>query len=315
MAKDVAAKPVKKLSAVERVQAMYAKNERVQVAVSAGASKKAYTENDGVPLPAGHVFRELTGLPCLPYNKVVQFAGKPDTGKSTLGAVMALAAQGSGHKIIYWDTEEKFDAHRFEMLGGEADPITFIRTNDIRIGGQLVKDLIKALKEDEPECKILIVWDSVGGGVSRADAERNLADFKKSAQPGAAAKENGEVTRHIVSMMNTFRDSITMYMANQTYAKIGFMQSGDKAKGGDTIEFFSSLIVFFKRVKVLTRTENKQLKKYGIITEATVTKNHLSQGQSSVHKMRFQITAEGITKSDFEFKNEKSDDGEEEGDE
>jgi RecA/RadA recombinase len=297
-----------KLSALERVKAAYAKNDRASTALSAGAAKKAYTEVDGVPLPEGHPIRAITGLPCLPYNKVVQFAGKPDTGKSTLGSSILVPALLSNHKVIYWDTEEKFDAHRLEMLGGNADNIDFIRTNDIRIGGQLIKELIHAHKEDDPGCKILVVWDSVGGGVSRSDAERDLSDMKKSAQPGAAAKENGEVTRHIVSLMNVYRDSITMYMANQTYAKIGFMQKGDKAKGGDTIEFFSSLIVFMKRIKVLTGTENKQLVKKGIITEATVTKNHLSQGLTSVHKMRFEITASGVAVSTFAFKNEGSDD-------
>lgn len=301
----------KKLSAVERVQAMYAKNAKVQVAISSGASKKVYTEADGIPLSEDHPIRALTGLPCLPYNKVVQWAGKPDTGKSTFGAITLVPAQLSNHRIIYWDTEEKFDAHRCEMLGGNPGTIDFIRTNDIRIGGQIVKDLINAYKEDEPDCKILILWDSVGGGLSRSNAERNLADMKKSGQPGAEAKENGEVIRHIVSMMNVYRDSIAMYMANQTYSKIGFMQSGDKAKGGDGIEFFSSLIVFVKRIKVLTKTVNKQMVKYGIITEATVTKNHLSQGATSVHKMRFEVTAEGAKVSDFEFKSEK-DDGEDE---
>lgn len=305
------AKEEKTMSAVDRVKALYAKNPRMQVAISNGAPKASFTEADGIPLAEGHPFRELSGLPCLPFNKVVQFAGKPDTGKSTLGASVALEAQRSNAKIIYWDTEEKFDANRFEMLGGDPSTIDFIRTNDIRIGGQLVKELIKAHKEDDDNCKILIVWDSVGGGVSKSDAERDLSDLKKSAQPGAAAKENGEVTRHIVALMNVYRDSITMYMANQTYAKIGFMQSGDKAKGGETIEFFSSFIVFFKRVKVLTKTVGGQLRKYGIITEATVTKNHLSQSATSVHKMRFEITAEGIAKSDFSFKNEGAD---EEGD-
>lgn len=306
------AKIESKLSAVERVKLLYAKNEKASASLSSGVSKKVYTVNDGIPLDEDHIFRELTGLPCLPYNKIVQFAGKPDTGKSTLGSTMALAAQKSGHKVIYWDTEEKFDANRFEMLGGNSETVDFVRTNDIRIGGQMIKELIKAHKEDNEGCKILVVWDSVGGGVSKADAERNLADMKKSAQPGAAAKENGDVTRHLVALMNTFRDSITVYLANQTYAKIGFMQSGDKAKGGDTIEFFSSLIVFFKRIKVLTKTENKQVRKYGIITEATVTKNHLSQSATSVHKMRFEINASGIKKSDFEFKGESEEDEEDE---
>lgn len=302
MAKDKS--PVK-LSAVERVKAAYAKNPAAKGVISMGMEAKVYTENDGIPLPPEHPFRELTGIPCLPFNKTIQFAGKPDTGKSSQGAVTVVAAQVAGFKIVYWDTEEKFDPHRLLMLGGQPDLIHFVRTNNIRVGAQMVKELVIALKEDEPDCKILIVWDSVGGGLSRSNMQRNLADEKKSAQPGAEAKDNGEAIRHFVTLQNVYRDSICIYMANQTYAKIGMFAKGDKAKGGDGVEFFSSYIVFTKRIKVLTKVENKQALKVGVITEAVVTKNHLTQGKTSVYKMRFQITAEGITKSNFEFKNEK----------
>ncbi len=296
-------KETKKLSAVERVQATYAKNERAKGTVSLGMAPKIYTEADGVPIPEDHPFRELTGIPCLPFNKVIQFAGKPDTGKSSQGAVTVVAGQAAGFEVIYWDSEEKFDPNRLVMLGGDPNKINFVRTNDILIGAQMVKELIIALKEDKPKCNILFVWDSVGGGLSRSNIQTNLAT-RKGAQPGAEAKENGEAIRHIVTMMNVYRDSICAYLANQTYAKIGMFQKGDKAKGGDGVEFFSSYIVFTKRLKVLTQTINKQIYKTGIITECTVTKNHLTQGKNSVYKMRFQIDAEGVKKSDFEFKNE-----------
>lgn len=302
MAKE---KEAKKLSAVERVQAAYSKNPAAKGVVSQGMEAKVYTENDGVPLPADHPFRELTGIPCLPFNKTVQFAGKPDTGKSSQGAVTVVAAQQAGFKVIYWDTEEKFDPHRLLMLGGDPSQIYFVRTNNIRVGAQMVKELVVALKQDDPECRILIVWDSVGGGLSKSNMQRNLADEKKSGQPGAEAKDNGEAIRHFVTLQNVYRDSICIYMANQTYAKIGMFAKGDKAKGGDGVEFFSSYIVFTKRLKVITAVKDKQAMKLGVITECVVTKNHLTQGKTSVYKMRFEITADGIKKSDFAFTNEK----------
>ena len=298
-------KEAKKLSAVERVQAAYAKNPAAKGVVSLGMVAKVYTEADGVPLPEGHPFRELTGIPCLPFNKTVQFAGKPDTGKSSFGAVTVAPAQQAGFEIVYWDTEEKFDPHRLIMLGGDPSLIKFVRTNNIRVGAQMVKELVMALKQDDPDCKILIVWDSVGGGLSKSNMQKNLADEKKSTQPGAEAKDNGEAIRHFVTLQNVYRDSICIYMANQTYTKIGLFAKGDKAKGGDGVEFFSSYIVFKKRLKILTKVENKQSLKLGVITEAVVTKNHLTQGKTSIYKMRFQITADGVQKSDFEFKNEK----------
>lgn len=302
VAKD---KPKVRLGALDRVKEAYAKNPAAKGVISLGMQAKVYTENDGVSLPEEHPFRLLTDILCLPFNKTIQFAGKPDTGKSSFGAATVVAAQKSGFKIIYWDTEEKFDPHRLLMLGGNPDEINFVRTNNIRVGAQMVKELVIALKEDDLDCKILIVWDSVGGGLSKSNMQRNLADEKKSGQPGAEAKDNGEAIRHFVTLQNVYRDSICIYMANQTYSKIGMFAKGDKAKGGDGVEFFSSYIVFMKRLKVLTATKNKQSVKIGVVVEATVTKNHLTQGKTSIYQMRFKITADGITKSDFEFSSEK----------
>ncbi len=300
----------KKVSAVDKLKAMYAKNSRVmKVLNNDSLDIRDYTEDMGAPLAPNNAIRLLTGLPCIPFNKIVQVAGKPDTGKSTIGTDTAVGAQKAKFKILLWDTEDKFDAARFEKFGGVAADVIPIKTNEIIIGGQLIKDYIKALKEDEPKCKIFIIWDSIGGGTSRANAEINRIT-KRNAQPGQEAKENGQVVKDIVTMMNVYPDSICMYMANQTYAKIGFMQKGDKAKGGDGVEFFSSIIVFMKRLKIVTETVNKKLLKKGIITEATVTKNHLSREEKSVYKMKFEVTAFGMTESDFEFK--KADDEEDE---
>ena len=297
-----------KQTAMDRVRALYAKNSKVKDIIdSSTVAAKVYVETDGIPIPEGHPFRDLTRLPCLPFNKIVQYAGKPDTGKSTMGALLMVEAQRAGFKIVLWDTEEKFSPNRFKMLGGDPDAIEMIRTNEIIIGGQLIKDLVTALKEDNPKQPILIVWDSVGGGVSRANAEINRIK-KKNAQPGQEAKENGQVTKDIVSLMNKYRDQICVYMANQTYAKIGFMQKGDKAKGGDGVEFFSSIIVFVKRLKVLTREIDTVKEKIGIIMQAVVTKNHLSEGETSVYEMNFEVTAKGVKKSDFKFAKKKDDD-------
>jgi RecA/RadA recombinase len=302
----------KKPSAFDKIEAMYAKNSRVmQILDNSTLDIRDYTEDMGVPLTEENALRKLTGLPCIPFNKIIQVAGKPDTGKSTIGTDTAVSAQKAGFKILLWDTEDKFDPARFQKFGGVAADIKSIKTNEIAIGGQLVKDYIKAFKTDEPKCKIFIIWDSIGGGVSRTNAEINRIT-KRNAQPGQEAKENGQVVKDIVTMMNVYPDSICMYMANQTYAKIGFMQKGDKAKGGDGVEFFSSIIVFMKRMKVLTAVIGKKMMKKGIITEATVTKNHLSREEDSVYKMKFEVTASGIKESDFEFKKKDEEDESEE---
>jgi RecA/RadA recombinase len=279
---------------VSDMQKLYAKDKRVQTLIGTGADLKAeYTASDVVPLPETHPLRLLTGLPGLPFNKIAQVAGKPDSGKSTMAGELMAAAQKAGVQVILWDSEDKADMGRFKThFGGNPGDILMIKTNEILKGGELVRRYITAVKEQDPKAKILFVWDSVGGSQSRSHAEREL-DNEKHAQPGQDAKENGSVMKTLVALINKYPDTIAVYLANQTYAKIGFLAHGDAAAGGAKIEYHSSLIIMLKRIKVLTNVVKGVRVKNGIITRATVTKNHLSQGKTSVHQLDFHISAEG----------------------
>jgi RecA/RadA recombinase len=279
---------------VSDMQKLYAKDKKIQSIITTGDSVVIdYTDKDVIKLPSEHPISVLAGLPGLPYNKIVQVAGKPDAGKSTLAGEIMAAAQRQGAQVILFDSEDKFDASRFkDHFKGNPSQILMIKTNETLKGGELARRYITAVKEQDENAKILFVWDSVGGSQSRSHAEREL-DNEKHAQPGQDAKENGSLMKVLVALINKYPDSIAIYLANQTYAKIGFMQHGDAASGGTKIEYHSSLIVFLKRIKVLTKTVKGVVTKYGIITRATVSKNHLSQGKTSIHQLDFQITAEG----------------------
>lgn len=297
---------------VSDMQKLYAKDKKVQSIICTGDSvKSAYAEKDVVPLPVNHPLRALLGLPGLPYNKIAQVAGKPDTGKSTFAGQTMAAAQKAGIQVILFDSEDKFDSARFtKHFGGDPSKILMIKTNEILKGGELVRRYITAIKEQNEEAKILFVWDSVGGSQSRSHAEREL-DNERHAQPGQDAKENGSVMKTLVALINKYPDSIAVYLANQTYAKIGFMQKGDAAAGGTKIEYHSSFIVMLKRIKVLTKTVKGVLTKVGIISRATVTKNHLSQGSTSVHQLDFEVTADGALLTNSAIQEGSNDDDDE----
>jgi RecA/RadA recombinase len=283
---------------VSDMQKLYSKDKRSQSIISTGDSvKTTYTDKDVCPLPKGHPLRELAGLPGIPFNKIVQVAGKADTGKSTFASETMSAAQKAGIQVILWDSEDKFDASRFTKFGGNPANVLLIKTNEILKGGELARRYITAIKDQDENAKILFVWDSVGGSQSRSHAEREM-DSEKHAQPGQDAKENGSVMKALVALINKYPDSIAVYLANQTYAKIGFMQHGDAASGGAKIEYHSSFIIFLKRVKHLTKVVKGVTTKYGIISRATVTKNHLSQSETSIHQLDFQVTANGSVLTD-----------------
>lgn len=288
---------------VSDMQKLYSKDKKALSVISTGnAVKTEYTLKDVIPVPKGHPLQGLMNLPGIPFNKIIQCAGKPDCGKSTWAGEIMASAQKSNAQVILFDSEEKFDAKRFTtQFGGNPDEILMAKTNEILKGGELIRKYINAVKDQDPTAKILVVWDSVGGSQSRSHAEREL-DSEKHGQPGQDAKENGQIMKMLVAMINKYPDSIAVYLVNQTYAKIGFMQKGDATSGGTKIEYHSSLIVMLKRIKTLTKTVKGVVTKYGIITRATVSKNHLSQSETSVHQLDFEVTAKGsvITESEGE---------------
>lgn len=279
---------------VADVQKLYSKDKKAQGMITTGDSvKQAYTEFDGIPLKEGNIIRTLSNLPCIPYNKIIQLAGDSDTGKSTLSGEVMASAQKSGHLVILEDTEDKFDASRFDKgFGGSAKDILLIKTNEILQGGEKVRKSVIVTKNAYPDAKILIVIDSIGAAQSRSHAEREL-DSEKHGQPGQDAKENSQLMKMIVSLMNKYPDSISVILVNTVYAKIGFMQHGNAEAGGKKIKFHSSLVIQLKAIKTLTKVVKGVKYKYGIISRATVSKNHLSQSDTSMHQLDFEITAAG----------------------
>ncbi|MES1987479.1 MAG: hypothetical protein V4440_05510 [Pseudomonadota bacterium] len=277
------------------VQKLYLKDKKsIDIITTGAAIKTVFAESDVIPLLESNPIRKLFNLPGIPYNKIIQFAGKPDSGKSTVAAETIVAAQNKGAQVIVWDSEDKLDTGRLASLGGKPEELLLAKTNEILKGGELIRKFTTAVKDQDPEAKILIVWDSAGGSQSKSHAEREL-DNERNAQPGQDAKEISSVMKMLVSLINKYPDSIAVYIANQTYAKIGFMMKGDAASGGAKLEFHSSGIVFLKRIKVMTKKVKGAEVKYGIITRATVYKNHLSRGKTSIHKMDFSVTADGYS--------------------
>ncbi len=279
---------------VADVQALYGKDTKGAEIISTGATlKREWKDEDCLCVPTDHVWRELTGLPGIPLNKIVQVAGEPDAGKSTLAAEFMIAAQKAGWYVVLWDAEQKFDPVRFKKLGGDPDSLYMVATNEILKGGGAAIKYVRAIKARDPGAKILLVWDSVGGSQSRSHAGRDL-DNEKHGQPGQDAKENSSVMKVLVANINKYPDSLCVYMANQAYAKIGFMQHGTALPGGKKIEFHSSLIIKLKPIKVLKAKKGGKVMRIGCITQATIQKNHLSQTGTTVYSMNFKITyAEG----------------------
>ena len=243
-------------------------------------------DKDFVVWTKGDHWSTLTHLRGIPFGRIVQISGKPDSGKSTHAAAFMKFAQDQGVLVILWDSEKKFSANRFDnKIGGKSSQLLVVDTNNIIDGSNAIAKFIHAAKEMNPDIKILIVWDSVGASLNSTEDSEENEDYSK--QPGVSAKENSFAIKKFNKLTNKYmnkatgEETIATLVINQTYASIGMGAPTQIEKGGAELYYLSSIIIQLSRKKDLMRVRGGDKYKYGIVSRAKVKKNHLFEGDDN----------------------------------
>lgn len=301
MAKD------KKISSTIDVDALVKKAQENYTKKEAGLAKQLCTgstlppvqESDFILWTGGDHWKALTELPGLKFGIITQISGKADSGKSTHAMAFMKYAQDQDVIVILWDSERKFQAGRFERkMGGDPSKLLLVRSNNINDGAKAVAYYVHAIKELNPNQKILIVWDSVGATLNSTEDKEDTEN--QSQQPGVSAKEVSSAIHKFQKLMNKYmnketgEEDIAVLAINQTYASIGMGASSQIEKGGNTLYYLSSLIIQLSRKQDLTRTKDGEKYKYGIVSKAKVKKNHLFDGDESIYQLDLVISADGV---------------------
>lgn len=297
---------------VSDVRSAYGKDKGKALQVSTGSSISRPVGDNAFVNWKDSPWHELTGVQGIPFGRIVQIAGRPDSGKSTHAMQFMKLAQDQNILVILLDSENKFSLKRFNnKFGGNSDELIIISSKMILEGADEVEKVVTAAKEQDIECRILIVVDSIGGSLAKNEGEDSLDNSKQMA---SAAKENGTFMRGIVRLMEKYKnretneENICALLINQSYANIG--APGQKEAGGQKVEYFSSIILQLTRKSDLTKIKDGVKRKIGIVTRAKVKKNHLFDGDDSIAELDLVITAGGIDLlSKQKTKKDKSEDG------
>jgi len=197
----------------------------------------------------------LTGIGGLPQGRIVEVFGKYSSGKSNLLISTAAQVQKQGKKVIFIDFERTFSASWAKKLGLDPyDPDTFLL---IRAGASRTVedgfDLInKFLDSDDAKNIGLIIWDSLGGSVSNAEADKDSAgDHAKM------ASRAGVLTIELPKLATKLEEKglpTTVAFVNQLRTNFNPMARGDNTPGGFAFKHSASMRICISEVKRITKT-------------------------------------------------------------
>lgn len=254
--------------------------------IGVGSNLSKLGEADFIKLPQW--WMDATGVPGLPFGKLVMIAGDSDSGKTSAAIEAMKAAQTQEVGIIYVETEGK--TTEADLLNWGVDPsgLLLIQSSIAEEAFELLFKAWETFKTNYPGSKLLVVFDSIGNVVSQRDSEIDLTE--QDSKPGGKGKINRLALAKMVAKKD--EDNAAILIINYTYDNIG--SPGKTNAGGKAVNFFSSLTFQTSRRGWLEKTVKGEKVRIGAEVTWKMFKNHLNKSDQGKKEVILQITAEGI---------------------
>lgn len=220
-------------------------------------------------------------------NRITAIAGDSGTGKSFLCYNICREAQKDGWSVIYIDTEHSIELDQLPNFGIDItkERFTLMRSNVVEDLKIMLAKLLNSLKEAKDAGtelpKILMVLDSAGQLASRKEVNDALEGKEKADM--TRAKAIGSMFRIINSDLGYL--GIPMIVTNHTYSTMDMFPQ-DVMKGGKSLIYTASTIVFVSKAQLKTGDEDEMDMNTGIVVTAKSKKNRLAKPK----KIKFEIS-------------------------
>lgn len=240
-----------------------------------------YKEDEWIPL--SRAYQDTTQLPGIPMYGVTMVYGHPDSGKSTLALEAAKGAIDNDILPIFINTEKKFNwGHALEMGITQEDMLYVDSIEEVEDITKFVRDRLKDQREGNLPTDILVIIDSIGNVVSKAEREA----IEKEVD-GAIMKTAKVLTQQIHRVIEKqisatkradFPYSASLLIVNHAYE--GTIANTLTPYGGKGITKAASLIVrmggiLSNSTKVYATKEGVNVS-FAIKTAIVVEKNHIT---------------------------------------
>ncbi|QQO41065.1 RecA-like DNA recombinase [Bacillus phage 015DV002] len=196
----------------------------------------------------------------LPFGRMIEVAGKPGGGKSTLAFHVSRVATNLGCIVVLIDVEGTADRERLAHLGIDVSKI-LVKQPDPSSGisltveeiGRTVEQCLELFTKKYPGVPVVFVWDSVGITPSQDELDKDFGDKNV----GSRAKA---ITQFVTKVAPMITEAKAMLIGiNQVRDDIGGnpMFAVDKVPGGKAWEHYASLRLVVKAKTAIKKGTDK----------------------------------------------------------
>lgn len=219
----------------------------------------AYADSieDFSPITTGLFIDKLTGIGGIPRGVISELFGDEGIGKSSLCLQLVASAQKQGLRCLWADVEWSYSPRYGEALGVDNSKLGLIRE---RYAEATLDALEAAIETGEWD---LVVLDSVGGILPRAEAEKS-AEGKTI---GGQAKLMANFCRKVVPLLSI--NNVALVAVNHQFTDI--MSGKLMTSGGKKFQYHKSLSIRLKQKQGVVLKQGDR--KIGKVVIGEVRKN------------------------------------------
>jgi len=212
-------------------------------------------------ITTGLFFDKLSGVNGIPRGVITEIFGDESIGKSSLCLQAIASAQEQGLKCLFADAEWSYDALYAKSLGVDNTKVGLIRERFAEDTLDKIEEAVESGKWD------LVVLDSVGGILPRAEAEKDAGGKTIGGQAGLMAK----FCRKIVPLLRIH--NVALIVINHSFTDI--MTGKLMTSGGKKLSYHKSLSVRLK-LKYGANVIKQGDRKVGKVVIGEVKKNKVA---------------------------------------
>lgn len=181
----------------------------------------------------------------IPFGRITEIYGPHHIGKSTVLDHLFKMVQLAGGTGVLADTEEARDIRYTKAIGVDVDRLLLLEFDRKQLTMEnvlnKVLETINWWRDNYPERKVLVGWDSLGGTQTNEERDKTV---ERGKSPGSAASIMQLMRRKVTpALANT---NIALVILNHEYEKIGmggFVGKKKETYGGEAVRMAASIRV------------------------------------------------------------------------